>query len=327
MLESIDIIVPIYNMEDRLERCIKSLIRQVSDNYFNYKILLINDGSTDKTQDICNLYSAKYPSKIETFTKKNGGVSSARNFGLTKATSDYISFVDPDDYVLPMYLLNLYKALKETGADISSSWFQEVWNEDSVESTTGSLEGLQEFSSIEALRKLFYQDGLEFAVWGKLIKRKLFSNILFPNGKRYEDISVTYKLISKCDKVAVIKNKDYIYYQREDGMLNSKFNVTKLDIISEMNSLYDSVISTYPELKSAVSCRYFAGLSNVYFQIPDRFSQKEDIWKYMKAKRNIAILDKNASKKVRFGALSMYFGKKTMNYLYKRTQKRGKLIQ
>ena len=327
LVETIDIIVPIYNMEDRLEQCLQSLLKQKVTSLFTYRILLVNDGSTDDTQVICTNYANKYPEKILSFIKSNGGVSSARNFGLQKANADYITFVDPDDYVLPTYLLNLFTTLKKTGADISSSCFKETWNNDRNQSLSETkLKNLQILSAKEALRKLFYQDGLEFAVWGKLIKRALFFNVSFPEGKRYEDVPVTYNLISKCTKVAVIENKDYVYWQREDGMLNSKFNLSKLDVVPVMDNLYETVLRDYPQLKSAVACRYFAGMSNVYFQIPNDVKQKAKIWNAMKSKRKLALLDRNASKKVRLGALSMYMGRHLMEYLYIKTQKRGKLL-
>lgn len=313
-------------MESRLENCLTSLNQQVTDKLFEYKIILVDDGSSDKSGIICDSFCKKYPSRFVVFHKKNGGVSSARNYGLDRADGEYISFVDPDDYVSRYYLINLFKSLNYAKADISSCCFKEIWNEkNSITNSYSTLDDIQILSNKEALKKLFYQDELEFAVWGKLFKRNLFNKVCFPVGIRYEDVLVTYKLVEKSNKIVIIDNQDYYYWQRKNGMLNSKFNISKLDIISVMDNLYNLVLKNYPELKSAVSCRCFAGLSNVFFQIPKNIHERNVIWQNMKKVRNTVLLDRQASQKVRLGALCTYFGKGLMSFIYSNTQKRGKL--
>lgn len=313
-------------MDSRLENCLNSLRRQVTNNLFNYTIILIDDGSDDDSGIICDQFHKLDPKHFIVFHKENGGVSSARNYGLDRASGDYISFVDPDDYVSPYYLINLYKSLYSTKSDISSCYFREVWGTNKFWGKVSKKPKKSEVLSKKgALKKLFYQDKLEFAVWGKLFKRGLFKGVRFPLGVRYEDVPVTYKLIEKSKRVVLIENQDYYYWQRENGVLNSKFNSSKLDIIPAMNNLYDSVLLNYPELESAVSCRVFAGFSNVFFQIPKENNEKNIIWQKMISVRKVVLLDKRASKKVRLGALSTYFGKRLMSLIYSLTQKRGKI--
>lgn len=329
-VDKITVIVPVYNVAERLEICLRSLVNQKTNTQFTYSIILIDDGSKDDSGEICDEYSVQYPDIVSTFHKKNGGVSAARNFGIDHSFSQYIAFVDPDDYVNDCYLLNLYTALVKTNSDISSCWFKEKWNSTfRKESTKGNknIDDLQVLDTESALKKLFYQKKLEFAVWGKLIKRELFDGVRFQVGRRYEDVLVTYRLISNCKRVAIISNEDYIYWQRKSGMLNSSFNSSKLDILPIMEKLYGLVQIEYPNLVHAVACRYFAGLSNVYFQVPQNNSYSSLLWNNMKKVRRMVLFDRNALMKVRLGALSTYFGKIVTKYLYKGTQKRGNALR
>lgn len=327
-MDKISVIVPIYNMEERLAECLTTLISQKTYNKFKIEIILVDDGSTDSSPLICDYYKSKYTSLITVIHKKNKGVSEARNVGIQYASSDYIAFVDPDDYVTPYYLYNLFTSLKSTNSDISCCGFLETWTGKSINrSYKSSLNGLEILTSNEALTRLFYQKGLDFAVWGKLIKSKLFDNVLFPSGRRYEDVFVTYNLISNSKRVALFKNQDYIYWQRNDGMLNASFNKSKLDVIPAFNTLYNSVNRDHPELINAVTCRYFAGISNVYFQIPNEIKEKQILWKYMTSVRGKVLLDRNVPLKIKAGALCTFLGQKLMKKIYRKTQRRGKILR
>lgn len=330
-MEKISLILPVYNVRNRLETCLQSLLIQRTNSKFDYNIILVDDGSDDGSARICDVYSKKYPIKISVVHKKNEGVSSARNYGIEHTDSEYIGFIDPDDYVNNHYLIDLFNALKKANADFASCGFYEKWDRELPALTCNqdyvALEGFQILNTNDALRKLFYQDDLEFAVWGKLFRRELFRDVKFPVSKRFEDVPVTYNLISRSRKVAIIRNKNYIYWQRKNGMLNSNFNSDKLDIIPVMDSLYDSVLKNYPELKSAVSSRYFAGLCNVYFQTPSNIKAKSILWKKMlKVRRNV-LLNKEAPLKTRLGALSTYFGQRLAKIAYRKTQNRGRKIK
>lgn len=315
-------------MEKRLSECLTTLINQKTYNKFEFKIILVDDGSTDSSPLICDHYKNKYESLITVIHKKNEGVSEARNTGIQYADSDYIAFVDPDDYVTPYYLYNLFVALKKTNSDISCCGFYETWIRRPIdESYKNSLNGLEILTSNEALTKLFYQKGLDFAVWGKLIKSKLFNNVLFPSGRRYEDVLVTYNLISNSKRVALFKNKDYIYWQRNNGMLNASFNKTKLDVVPVFNALYNLVSKDHPEVVNAMACRYFAGMSNVYFQIPNEIEEKQIIWKYMISVRKKVLLDRNAPLKIKVGAFCTFLGQKLIKKIYTKTQRRGKALE
>lgn len=312
---SIAVIIPVYNMKNRLRQCVESLIRQTIDNY---KIYLIDDGSTDGSGQICDELQSEFDSKVVVLHKVNGGVSDARNFGIVNSESDLITFVDPDDYVSKFYLENLYVALTSAEADITCCRFveQPEYENLKIEEDTLDLKEIDKYSSDEALKILLYQRGIDFAVWGKLFRRELFENIKFPIGKRYEDVPVTLRLFAKSNCVVIYDSQDYIYWQRTEGMMNSSFNDTKLDIVEMMEDMLVFIKVERPQLIRAAKCRYFAGLSNVYFQIPKDHEAKKKIWRILKSIRKEVSCNKEASHKVRLGALLSYLGSQPMEVIY-----------
>lgn len=321
---SIAVIIPVYNVRERLVQCVNSLVEQTITNYTIY---LIDDGSTDGSEDICDELSTRFEGKVVTFHKKNGGVSDARNFGINHTTSDLVAFVDPDDYVVKYYLENLYTALINAKADIACCDFQELWEGDVLDYRDARLKSknMKIYSSTEALETLLYQRQIDFAVWGKLFKRALFKGIEFPVGKRYEDVPVTLQLFAKSKDVVIYNLKDYVYWQRKEGMMNSSFRDTKLDIIEMMDEMMRLINTERPSLIEAASCRYFAGLSNVYFQIPKSHIVKRTVWRKMKSVRKTILFDGKASKKVKIGVLLSYLGSWPMEMVYSSLKKKSGL--
>ena len=154
----ISIIVPVYNVAAYLCRCVDSLLGQ---SYQNIELLLVDDGSTDESRAICDEYAAR-DARVRAFHKKNGGLSDARNAGLDAAKGAYLSFVDGDDWVSLYYIENLYRALVQAGADFSASCFEEVFENQLVQSApVNRLEQFEILSQEECLRRILYQDGME----------------------------------------------------------------------------------------------------------------------------------------------------------------------
>ena len=229
MEEKISIIVPIYNVQDFLKRCIDSLIVQT---YQNLEILLIDDGSTDGCGKICDEYAKKYKN-IKAFHKVNGGLSDARNYGIQKATGSYIAFVDSDDFVNKDYCKILHKNLVENNADISICQFKKVKEEsileDNQEEIISVYEGVDKQKNI-----LNYSNGMNMVTtvaWNKLYKKELWDIIKYPKGKINEDEFVVHQLMHKSHKVVYTSLILYYYYQREDSIMNMKFNIARLDVI------------------------------------------------------------------------------------------------
>lgn len=205
MKDLISIIVPVYNVEKYVTRCLESIARQ---DYRNIEIIIVDDGSNDRSGEICDEFE-KEEKRAKVFHKKNGGLSDARNFGINKARGEWIIFVDSDDYVNKKYISKMYNALKSENIDIVVCGYNDEIPQKMV------LSG--EEATIRLLTK---QENIDIVAWNKLYKKKLFVNneIFFPKGKIHEDTLTTYKILSKARKVAYVPEALYRYVQREDSI-------------------------------------------------------------------------------------------------------------
>lgn len=207
----LSIIVPVYNVEQYLEKCIKSLVNQTLDN-LSYEIIIVNDGSPDNSQEIIDKYSSKY-SNIVALKKENGGLSDARNYGLDHAKGEYVAFVDSDDYVdVHMYKTMLNKA-KERKFDMVVCDFKEIYSDHEVQGTSRVKKDLLNSNEVRAAMLDFYP-----CAWNKIYKRELFANIRYKKGVWFEDVECLYRLLPIVNSVGVVKKTFYYYLQRSGSI-------------------------------------------------------------------------------------------------------------
>ena len=236
----ISIIIPVYKVEKYLEKCIESVLKQT---YTNLQIILVDDGSTDNSGKICDEY-AKKDSRIEVIHKANGGLSDARNVGISKAKGRYIGFVDSDDYIKEdMYevLLNL---IIEYNADISICNLYDVI--DGKEYIRNKENGIQEYSRLDILKEVLLDKNIQSYAWNKLYKKELFDEIKYPIGKKYEDIGTTFYVFEKCDKIVVTSEPEYYYLKRSDSLVN---NVTESTILDYTKIIIQRYLYTSQHIK------------------------------------------------------------------------------
>jgi len=223
----ISIIIPVYNVEPFLERCIESITRQT---YYNLEIILVNDGSTDNSKWICEKWQKK-DVRIKLINKKNGGLSDARNCGLNIAHGEYITFVDSDDWVLPTYIEELYSSCIEFSADIVICGGNWVDNNGIIQNDgIYQFNDLISFTGKEILEKLVKTTFIEFeknstllcVAWNKLYKRELFKNLRYKVGFKHEDEIIIHRLFANSNKVVVIKSALYMYVQRSDSIMGEE---------------------------------------------------------------------------------------------------------
>lgn len=211
MKNKISIIVPIYNMEKYLKICIVSLMHQT---YQNIEIILVDDGSTDTSGEICDYYS-KQDTRIKTIHQKNKGVAAARNCGVSVATGEFIGFVDPDDWIEETMYEEMMEVLRKNKADICMCDF--VYEYDGVtEDVTRKKPLLKSeiFTGEDAIHRLFLNNTFFYTMlWNKLFKRTLWMGIRFPEGYVHEDEAVIHRVYGKCDKIATISKNLYHYRQ------------------------------------------------------------------------------------------------------------------
>ena len=218
MANLISVIVPIYNVEKYLVRCIDSIISQT---YKNIEIILVNDGSPDNCGSICDKY-AQQDARIRVLHKKNGGLSDARNCGVEVASGEYITFIDSDDFIAPNYIEYLYNLLIENDADISCCCSIKTGNDSVKFGTDNTTHSVQVLSGEECCYALFGNLYLTLVTaWGKLYKSKVVKKYPFPIGRKHEDEATTCKYYYDAKKVVVSNAQLYAYYQNPTGIMNS----------------------------------------------------------------------------------------------------------
>ena len=239
----ISVIVPVYKVEKYLEKCIESIIKQT---YTNLQIILVDDGSPDNCGKICDEY-AKKDLRIEVIHKANGGLSDARNVGISKAKGRYIGFVDSDDYIKEdMYeiLLNL---IKKYDADVSICNLYDVI--DGNECIRNKENGIREYSRLDIFKEVLLDKNIQSYAWNKLYEKELFDEIKYPIGKKYEDIGTTFYLFEKCNKIVVTSEPEYYYLKRADSLVNNVTESTILDYTEIIIQRYLYIKQNIKELR------------------------------------------------------------------------------
>ena len=228
MKKLLSVIVPIYGVEKYLSKCLDSIIAQT---YLNIQIILVNDGSPDKCSQICEVYAAR-DNRIIVIHKENGGLSSARNAGIEKATGAYIAFVDSDDFIHPKMYEILIDNLERNDADISVSNLKKVYDEREEIDSLGENKVFL-YEKRDAMRNFFDKNLYVPTVvaWTKVYKRELFSTIRFPEGKIHEDEFVTYKVFWSAKRIVYTSLKLYYYVQRQGSITNMSINKRFLDVL------------------------------------------------------------------------------------------------
>lgn len=219
----ISIVVPIYNVEDYIKKCINSIMSQ---SYENLEIILVDDGSKDGSGKICDEYAEK-DERIVVIHKKNGGLSEARNVGIKKATGSLIGFVDGDDYIKKDMYEYLYSLLNTYNADISVCGYAEVINNKIIPNKKKKQDIV--YNKEETLRELLKGKIIQDYAWNKLYKKSLFDEVEYPVGKKMEDLGTTYKIIDKSNQIVIGCEEKYFYVQREGSILNSSNSELHID--------------------------------------------------------------------------------------------------
>ena len=247
--ELISIIVPVYNVEQYLKRCIDSIINQT---YRNLEIILVDDGATDNSGKLCDEL-AKLDNRIKVYHKKNGGLSDARNYGVERAIGDYIGFVDSDDYIDAEMYEKLYEAIKKEDVDVAECNFRFIYSNRIANYTEDNYYLI--LNRDEYTKEYVNMNRVFGAAWTKLIRSSLAKEIKFPKGKLFEDGFYSLELMKKARSFVIFDSPYYNYVMRENSITNSKFNEKNLDLIEIADDIYDYVVSTYPYLKKEADRR------------------------------------------------------------------------
>ena len=240
--KKISIIVPIYNMEKYLENCIETILKQ---EYTNFELILVNDGSTDNSGSICDKYSSN-DERIKVIHKKNGGVSSSRNVGIEEATGEYLGFIDPDDYLHPKMYLKLVENIEKFNADLSICGNYDVYENGKISHVTSDGD-IEVIDSNECIRNILNEKKYLGTCWNKLYKKELFDNVKFNVNRRIsEDLEVLMEVIPKCDKIVYDPTPLYYWVIHNNSTIHSKF-VDNIDKWNDEIQLCKTLVERYEQ--------------------------------------------------------------------------------
>lgn len=258
MEEKISVIVPIYNVENYIKRCVESILKQT---YKNIELILVDDGSTDNSGTICDEFSKK-DKRIQVVHKNNGGVSEARNAGLEKVSGEYIMFVDSDDWIDPFMMEKMYRTLKKYDTELVVC--EPIYAYE-THTNTPELSG-ESFllDSKEALKLLVEDRRFRSVLWNKLYARRLWQDIRFPKGKHYEDVRTIYKIYDLCEKIAFLEQGLYYYFQRDESIVHSSQIDSYLELVDAVEERKKGLEIKYPDMSPQLAASVVSAVLIVY---------------------------------------------------------------
>lgn len=242
-MDIISVIVPVYNIQNYIKRCVESIVNQT---FTNLQIILVDDGSTDESGKICDEMAAS-DTRIEVFHKSNGGLSDARNFGLERARGKYIAFVDGDDYIDSDMYESLYKAIVTNAADIASCGYYEVFDDKTY--TMCCAKETVVLDRVKAYEALFSRGAiLGCTNVNKLFRENVFDNIRYKVGIQSEDLELLYRILDKVKLVVCIDVAKYYYVHRENSITTSGFSKRRMDVIYTSEEMMQFIHMNYPNI-------------------------------------------------------------------------------
>lgn len=253
----ISVIIPVYNVSAFLPRCLDSVLRQP----FLREILLVDDGSTDDSGKICDQY-AGFDSRITVIHKENGGLSSARNAGLDRATGEYVAFVDSDDFLEPDAYGILLNAAREQSCDLVCAGRYDL--EEATGRKTPGLCPEREavISGQELVKRIFTWQGVDSAAWDKLYRRSLFEGIRYPEGMICEDVPVTYRLALRAGRIAMVPRCLYTYCHRPNSITTTAVSEKSFHFCRHAEGICRDIAGKAPELLPQARSLYVWSLAH-----------------------------------------------------------------
>ena len=294
MGDKISVIVPIYNVEKFLEKCIKSIVNQT---YKNLEIILVDDGATDNSGKICDEFSKK-DKRIKVIHKINGGLSDARNTGIQAATGKYISFIDSDDWIEDDLYENIVKENVNDSDIITFGIFIDYDNGKTITKTPFEKEILDNKTGLIYLNS--YKN-IDVSACNKIYKKELFSDIVFPVGKYCEDYYIMYKIFDKAKKIMVLPYAKYHYFQRINSITKNKR--VNMDYLYASKAQMEYINKNHPDISYIGKTNYvFANISIYNMKairglLNNKFDKKELINECKKHKKDIIFNKYLSSKK------------------------------
>lgn len=314
----VTIVVPCYNVERYLRKCLDSIVGQI---YPNLDVILVNDGSKDNTLKICNEYSSRYP-YISVINQENKGLSAARNIAIENAKGEYITFIDSDDYVSSDYVEFLFTMIDKNNTQIAITSCTPFYESDAINDPLKiNIEDAKIMTPLQAIEMMFYQEHFDTTAWAKLYRTDLFSNIRYPVGMLFEDLPTTYKLFAKAKNISYVDYRSYFYLLRSDSIEGSIFSEKKLLSLDSIVSQLESD-SNLDAIRKAVNCRIFSFLFRIFLSMPAEHSERNRLWGKIKSLRMSVLLDLHSRKKAKIAAVLSFLGIPFLAWVYSKNKVR-----
>ena len=275
----ISVIVAAYNVEKYIDRCIKSLVTQI---YTHLDIILVDDGSTDRTGEICDEWGNK-DNRITVIHKTNGGLSDARNAGIQRARGKWLGFVDGDDYALPTMYEHLYQHRVEQGITVCGYQTEENGILLSYPATDKNMTPLESvFFYLENERKARYYGALTYFgayAWNKLYDRALFTGVLYPIGQTFEDVYIIFDLVRRAASIRFIPDCEYVYVRRP-GSITHEVSVIVSDLLQarlhQKEQLFKFWQITDSRIDQLIAYEYYSILNRYAILAPEKRRQHQE---------------------------------------------------
>jgi len=275
-MPELSIIVPVYNVETYVEKCICSILAQT---FANFELILVDDGSTDRSGEICE-EMARRDARIRVIHKNNGGLSSARNTGIETARGAYLGFVDSDDYIAPDMYEILYKNLVKEQADVSICGIYDCYE---GKTPRKAKPGYRLCDAQEAIYEAFGGNMFSVNAVNKLYRREIFETIRYPEGKTIEDAFVIVRVFMQCKKIVAVSDQKYFYVHRTGSITTKRSARSCFDCIEAYRENYILICQNYPEIKDIGLHR----LCWAYFYALDKLMTASDRRDYAAAERDV----------------------------------------
>lgn len=296
----ISVIVPVYNVEEYLPRCVDSILAQT---YQNLEVILVDDGTRDASDKICDDYAVKDP-RVRVIHKENGGLSSARNAGMDIATGEYFGFVDSDDWIEPDMYAHLLERMQHYDAKMACAGRYDVESETGSK-TVGLCPPREELVSGEELvKRIFLWDNIDSAAWDKLYHRSLFEGIRYPVGKIIEDVPTTYRLALRAGKAVLCDKPFYNYFHRPGSITTQKsISGKSFHFTQHTAKIYPDIRENHPALEPYAR---FLRVRSLYYLLLNLEQAEADVRKQYAKERHT--LRKELGSHLGFILKSPWFG-------------------
>lgn len=218
-MEKVSIIIPVHNVECELPLCLESVLNQ---SYTNIEVIVVNDGSTDRSTEIISQYADK-DSRVVVVNQDNQGPSAARNHGIEKATGDFIAFVDSDDWVERSFIEHMLTCMKKTNADIVECGYRQIRNPSDISYSVFPRE-YDNIHGVEKIIEAHFKGEISVLVWNKLYRAEQVKSVLFQERTEYEDVLWTFNVLKKINCIVSISDLLYNWRERPGSISRRQFN-------------------------------------------------------------------------------------------------------